>query len=149
MLTADCVIFAREGSELYVLLVKRGNEPCKGMWALPGGFMDMDETLEECARRELLEETCLRVRQPLTEVGSFSTLHRDPRGRTVTVAYAACVPLAAVSGGDDASEARWKRLAATADPDNPLFPIGLPLAFDHNEIVRKAFCKLFRPHDII
>lgn len=147
-LTADCAVFAQEAGVTYLLLVRRGSEPFKGRWALPGGFMDMDETLEECARRELREETGLSLTGPLVEVGSFSTVDRDPRGRTVTVAYATKAPICAVSGGDDACEARWKRLAAT-DPDNALFPIGLELAFDHNAIVRRAYEKLFLSPDKI
>lgn len=147
-LTADCVVFGRQGAEVFLLLVRRGRPPFAGCWALPGGFMNMDETLERCARRELEEETGLRLTQPLVEVGSFSAVDRDPRGRTVTVAYAAVVPIAAVQAGDDASEARWKRLAAR-DPDDPLFPIGLELAFDHNAIVRRAYEKLFLPDNKI
>ncbi|MBR1851436.1 MAG: NUDIX hydrolase [Bacteroidales bacterium] len=144
-LTADCVVFAREANALYLLLVRRRNEPFAGHWALPGGFMDMGETLEQCARRELHEETGLLLREPLVEVGSFSAPGRDPRGRTVSVAFAATTVVSAVHGSDDATEARWKRLATNLDADHPLFPVGLELAFDHNEMVRRAFLKLFNP----
>lgn len=133
MLTADCVVFGRrEGGKFALLLVQRGGEPYKGMWALPGGFMEMDETLEACARRELQEETGCRLDAPMEEVGSFSRVDRDPRGRTVTVAFMAEVEECPVQGGDDAHEARW-------------FPIESlpPLAFDHDEIVRKSLVQRF------
>ena len=85
MLTADCVVL-RNGE---VLLIRRGNEPYRGCWALPGGFMEMDETIEHCAARELQEETGLQVAEhDLRLVGIYSTPGRDPRGRTVTAAYA-------------------------------------------------------------
>ena len=128
MLTADCVVFgcSEDGSRA-LLLVLRGNEPYKGMWALPGGFMEMDETLEACARRELQEETGLTLSSPLTELGSFSHVDRDPRGRTVTVAFVAMTELGTVKGSDDAAAAQWFSIN-----DLP------PLAFDHREIVGKA-----------
>ena len=85
MLTADCVV-VRSGSE--VLLVRRGGEPFKGCWALPGGFMEMDETIEHCAVRELEEETGLRfAERDLRLIGVYSAPGRDPRGRTVTAAF--------------------------------------------------------------
>ena len=78
MLTADCVVFGcSEDGSRSLLLVLRGNEPYRGMWALPGGFMEMDETLEACARRELQEETGLTLSSPLTELGSFSRVDRE------------------------------------------------------------------------
>lgn len=128
MLTADCVVFGcREDGSRSLLLVLRGNEPYKGMWALPGGFMEMDETLEACARRELQEETGLTLSAPMTELGSFSRVDRDPRGRTVTVAFVAMTELSTVKGSDDAAAAQWFSIN-----DLP------PLAFDHLEIVGKA-----------
>ena len=104
--TADCVVIARE-AEPKVLLVKRGIEPYKGCWAFPGGFMNMDETTEECAIRELEEETGLRLSK-IQQIGAYSKVDRDPRGRTVTVAYLAIVdePIAA-TGQDDAAKAEW------------------------------------------
>ena len=78
--TADIVVFSFDGTNLNVLLIKRGNEPYKGQWAFPGGFLDEDETLEEAARRELKEETGLTPKH-FYEVGSFSDLDRDPRVR--------------------------------------------------------------------
>lgn len=130
MLTADCVV-VRSGSE--VLLVRRGGEPFKGCWALPGGFMEMDETIEHCAVRELEEETGLRfAERDLRLVGVYSAPGRDPRGRTVTAAYRVeLVEREAENGrpvaGDDAAEVRWWPLAALP-----------PLAFDHAEIIAAA-----------
>jgi len=130
--TTDCVIFGitRDG-ERRVLLVQRGNEPFRGMWAFPGGFLNMDETLEQCARRELKEETGLDTPIRFEELKSFSTVDRDPRGRTISVAFVAEVPLSEVKGGDDAAEARW-------------FPLDeIPqLAFDHGEMLQAALERL-------
>lgn len=124
--TADCIVLTRDPLPK-VLLVERGNEPFKGCWALPGGFMNMGETSEQCARRELREETGLVV-GPLRQVGAYSKVDRDPRGRTVTVAYLARVETPqAVQGSDDAACAQWFSI------DN--LP---PLAFDHDEILQDA-----------
>ena len=130
--TADCVVIGSAAdSSRYVLLIQRGNEPYKGCWALPGGFMDMDETLEQCALRELKEETGLTPSGDITELKSFSTVDRDPRGRTITVAFLIEMPLTEAKGGDDAAEARW-------------FPLNeLPsLAFDHDEIIKEALARI-------
>ena len=124
--TADCVVIAKE-KEPKVLLIQRGNEPFKGCWAFPGGFMNMDETTEQCAVRELEEETGLKVTE-IKQIGAYSKVDRDPRGRTVTVAYLAIIDKPeTVFGLDDAAKAQW-------------FPISnLPkLAFDHEEIMRDA-----------
>ncbi len=124
--TADCIVITKE-TEPKVLLIQRGNPPFKGAWAFPGGFMDMDETTEQCAIRELEEETGLRL-SDVHQIGAYSKVDRDPRGRTVTVAYLAIVdaPIA-VTGQDDAAKAQW-------------FPIDtLPsLAFDHEDIMQDA-----------
>ena len=130
--TADCVVIGSAAdSSRYVLLIQRGNEPYKGCWALPGGFMDMDETLEQCALRELNEETGLTPSGDITELKSFSTVDRDPRGRTITVAFLIEMPLTEAKGGDDAAEARW-------------FPLNElpPLAFDHDEIIKEALARI-------
>lgn len=125
MLTADCVV-VRGGD---VLLVRRGNDPFRGCWALPGGFMEMDEDIAHCAIRELREETGLAVAAAdLRLVGVYSAPGRDPRGRTVTVAYRVDVPEGTCpTAGDDATEAHWWPLAALP-----------PLAFDHADIVAAA-----------
>jgi 8-oxo-dGTP diphosphatase len=127
-LAADLVVFVFDGGELRVLLVRRANEPFEGMWALPGGFLEHGETLEDCARRELAEETGVELRR-LDQLAAFSAPGRDPRGDVVSVAFLALAraeetPLAA---GDDAAEAAWRSVDA------------LPkLAFDHDEIVAAA-----------
>ena len=82
--TADCVVITRE-AEPKVLLIQRGFNPFKGCWAFPGGFMNMDETTEQCAIRELEEETGLKV-DTIHQIGAYSKVDRDPRGRTITVA---------------------------------------------------------------
>jgi 8-oxo-dGTP diphosphatase len=124
--TADCVVITKEAIP-QVLLIERGFEPFKGCWAFPGGFMNMDETTEQCAVRELEEETGMVV-SVLQQIGAYSKVDRDPRGRTITVAYLAIVDSpVAVTGQDDAAKAQW-------------FPIDAlpPLAFDHEDIMRDA-----------
>ena len=101
-LTTDQVIFGFGEGELRVLLIRRGNEPFKGKWALPGGFMDMDEDAETCARRELEEETGLKVVN-FEQLYAFSDVDRDPRYRVVSIAYYALVRWedCKVKAGDD------------------------------------------------
>lgn len=127
-MTADCVIFGFDGEQLKILLIERGVEPFKGSWALPGGFMKMDETIEQCAIRELREETNLSDVY-LEQFKVFSGITRDPRGRVVTIAFIALVRPSdyKVIGGDDASNALW--FNARQLP---------PLAFDHYEIIECA-----------
>ena len=124
--TADCIVITRE-AEPKVLLIQRGGEPFKGAWAFPGGFMDMDETTEQCAIRELEEETGLHV-SDIKQIGAYSKVDRDPRGRTITVAYLTIIdePIA-VTGQDDAANAEWWPVDALP-----------PLAFDHDEIMADA-----------
>ena len=124
--TADCVVMTNEPLPK-VLLIQRGADPFKGAWAFPGGFMNMDETTEQCAIRELEEETGLKV-ATVHQVGAYSKVDRDPRGRTITVAYLAIIDSPEeVKGQDDAAKAEW-------------FPITeLPhLAFDHCDIMQDA-----------
>ena len=83
--TADCIVITKE-AEPKVLLIQRGDQPFKGGWAFPGGFLNMDETTEQCAIRELEEETGLHI-SDVHQIGAYSKVDRDPRGRTVTVAY--------------------------------------------------------------
>ena len=124
--TADCVVITRE-AEPKVLLIQRGDQPFKGGWAFPGGFMNMDETTEQCAIRELEEETGLRLSK-IQQIGAYSKVDRDPRGRTITVAYLGIVDTpVAVRGQDDAAKAEWWSLS------------DLPhLAFDHYDIMQDA-----------
>jgi 8-oxo-dGTP diphosphatase len=127
--TADCIVITRE-SEPKVLLIQRGEEPFKGGWAFPGGFMNMDETTEQCAVRELKEETGLQISN-IQQIGAYSKVDRDPRGRTVTVAYLAVIdkPLP-VLGQDDAAKAEWWSLTSLPQ-----------LAFDHDEIMKDAIAR--------
>jgi 8-oxo-dGTP diphosphatase len=131
-LTVDCVVFGFDDGELKVLLIRRGLTPFKGKWAVPGGFVRADETVDDAAKRELAEETGL-TGVFLEQLYTFGDLDRDPRERVVSVAYYALValdrhpPVAAT----DAAEAAW---FAAAD---------LPtLAFDHAKIVAAAVDRL-------
>ena len=124
--TADCVIFGFDGVSIKVLLVKRGIEPYKRMWAFPGGFMRIDETAEECAMRELREETGL-TSATVEQFYTFTDVNRDPRERVITVAHFALVHLSEVKGGDDAELAGW--FSQSEIPS---------LAFDHDRILRMA-----------
>lgn len=128
--TTDCVIFGFDGTNLKVLLVERGIEPYKGRWALPGGFMRMDESAEEGALRELKEETGLEGAY-IKQFGTFTAPNRDPRERVITIAYYALVKLQEVRGADDAADARWFDLGKVPS-----------LAFDHDMILRTALNEL-------
>jgi len=130
--TTDCVIFTYEDWKLKVLLVKRGGEPYKGEWALPGGFLKSDETAREGALRELKEETALEA-STIGELGVFSDPSRDPRERVITIAYYALVKPSEVQGGDDADEAAWFSIDALPQ-----------LAFDHADIIRAALDRIKR-----
>src|SRR6201996_7440735 len=107
-LTVDCVVFGFDEGALKVLLIERGLAPFKGKWALPGGFVRLEETVDEAARRELAEETGL-TRVFLEQLYTFGTLDRDPRERVVSVAYFALVKRAEhpATGATDASDAGW------------------------------------------
>lgn len=121
--TVDVAVVTRERRPR-VLLIRRGHAPYAGMWALPGGFIDMDETLEVSARRELREETGLQVKR-LEQLATYGDPGRDPRGRTISVVYLArCGAKSQIRAGDDAAEAEW----------HPLQQLP-PLAFDHTEIL--------------
>lgn len=126
--TTDNVIFGFDGKGLSVLLIKRGLNPYKGCWAFPGGFMNIDETAEEGAKRELEEETGVKDIY-IEQFQAFTKVDRDPRERVLTIAFLAFVRQQDydVIGGDDADEAKW-------------FPItDLPkLAFDHEDILKAA-----------
>ncbi len=127
-LTADVLLFHSENERVSVLLVRRKFPPFEGKWALPGGFMNLDETLKNAARRELQEETSIIVND-LIPFHVFDEIGRDPRGRTITLTFYALLsekPSAAMAG-DDASELKW------FDLDD------LPgLAFDHRKIIALA-----------
>jgi 8-oxo-dGTP diphosphatase len=131
-LTVDCVVFGLDDKDLKVLLIQRARKPFRGRWALPGGFVDVEESLEDAARRELEEETGLR-NVYLEQLYTFGEPGRDPRERVVTVAYYALVNLRDhhVRAATDAREAAW-----FAAPDVPA------LAFDHEKIVETAAARL-------
>jgi 8-oxo-dGTP diphosphatase len=131
-LTVDVVIFALDEDDLKVMLIQRDLPPFEGAWALPGGFVRVDETLDDAARRELQEETGLRDIY-LEQLYTFGQLDRDPRERIVTVAYYALVNLAghAVQASTDARNAAWFAMS-----DLPA------LAFDHDQILQTAHDRL-------
>lgn len=131
--TVDCIVFGYTRGSLQVLLIKRGIEPYKGTWALPGGFVKPEETLDEAARRELQEETGLASIY-MEQLYTFGAIDRDPRERVISVGYFALVNLdtaQCINGGTDADDAKWysvKNLPA--------------LAFDHKQILDKAMERL-------
>ncbi|MHB0936338.1 MAG: NUDIX hydrolase [Armatimonadota bacterium] len=131
-LTVDCVVFGYDEEELKVLLIQRDLEPFAGKWALPGGFVQIEETLDDAARRELREEAGVGDLY-LEQLYTFGALHRDPRERVVSVAYYALVNLFEhqVAASTDARNAAWFPV-----DDTP------PLAFDHEEILATAHRRL-------
>jgi 8-oxo-dGTP diphosphatase len=129
--TVDIVLLTPE-EQPRVLLIRRKNDPFAGMWALPGGFIDMEEPLEAAAYRELYEETGVKVER-LEQLHTFGAPGRDPRGRTVSVVYVGMADAARLQprAADDAVEVSWQPLQR------------LPaLAFDHAKILAKAQCWL-------
>lgn len=128
LLAADCVLFDDDGR---VLLIRRGHPPFEGQFALPGGFVEVGETVEHACRRELIEETGATAEE-LRLVGVYSEPGRDPRGHVCSVVFAGRTEAQPVSGGDDAADAGW-----IADWREQ------PLAFDHNQILEDAKKLLF------
>ena len=130
----DAVVFSRDGSKLKVLLVKRKDDPFAGRWALPGGFIDIEEPSREAVARELMEETGIKGLK-FEELGVFGDPGRDPRGRIVSLAYLAVARetdrIRPPRGGSDATEARWR--PAYRPP---------ALAFDHRLILNRARARL-------
>jgi 8-oxo-dGTP diphosphatase len=129
--SADTVVTRTGRSGAEVLLIRRGGEPYKGRWALPGGFVEKGERPAEAARRELAEETGLRPAGSFAQLGAYGDPGRDPRGWVVTVVYTVGLGTdedCAVAGGDDAAEAAWF----------PVVALPLPLAFDHEVIIADA-----------
>jgi len=127
-LTVDAIIYAKEKESIFVLLIQRGKEPFKDKWALPGGFVNMDELLETACRRELEEETGLKV-DKMTQFKAYDAIDRDPRHRTISVVFSAEISeKQEVKGGDDAAHAKWFSLSELPE-----------LAFDHQQILEEFF----------
>ncbi|MFT7619491.1 MAG: 8-oxo-dGTP diphosphatase [Planctomycetota bacterium] len=128
--TVDVALFVVENSTPQLLLIKRKKPPFQGLWALPGGFVDQDEELEDAARRELLEETSIEARE-LTQLGAYGKPDRDPRGHTISVVFV----------GETNAQAAHKMLHAADDASEAKFfeVDQLPkFAFDHEQIVADA-----------
>lgn len=127
-LTVDAIVFVKEASCTKILLIERGREPFKNKWALPGGFIEMDETLENACIRELEEETGLLVNS-MKQFRTYDAINRDPRHRTISVVFSTELSKTVkVVGSDDAANAAWFRLDALPD-----------LAFDHADILADFF----------
>jgi 8-oxo-dGTP diphosphatase len=135
MVSADAAVFGFFGDKAKLLLIKRKNEPFKGKWALPGGYVDVGEELEAAASRELAEETGLAGVE-LEQMGTFGKCGRDPRGRQITVVFIgiAGVGRTAIKAGDDAEKARWFDIEKLPED----------LAFDHDEVTRATIRRLKR-----
>jgi 8-oxo-dGTP diphosphatase len=133
MVSVDAAVFAFLKGRARLLLIKRGKDPFKGKWALPGGFVGIDEELEHAVARELAEETGL-LRVTLEQMHTFGKVGRDPRGRQVTIVFMGTVKKGqdSIRAGDDAAKARWFDIEK----------LPKDLAFDHNEVVKFAIEKL-------
>ena len=130
--TVDIIVFGLDGNELKVLLIQRAQDPFKGDWAIPVGFVDMEEDIEAAAHRELEEETGVKD-VFIEQLYTFGKPKRDPRGRVITVAYYALVNLDdhPVKAASDADEAKWFKIDELPS-----------LAFDHGEILKVAIDRL-------
>ena len=133
--TVDVVALAYVEGEPHVLVVRRGNPPFEGQWALPGGYLEVDEDLATAAVRELAEETGIDLSpDDLTQLGAYGAPDRDPRGRTVSVAHLARLDHAErPEGGSDAADAQWRPVAEVLEGE---------LAFDHAAILRDALAQV-------
>ena len=133
MVTVDAAVFQICSGKISLLLINRKHEPYKGQWAIPGGFVNMDEELDDAVVRELAEETGL-TGVSLEQMHTFGTIGRDPRGRQITIVYMGIVneQQANVKAGDDAAQAKWFDVENL--PDN--------MAFDHDQVEKFAVEKL-------
>ncbi|RKS53208.1 8-oxo-dGTP diphosphatase [Gillisia mitskevichiae] len=126
-ITVDAVILKDLKSSTSILLIKRKNEPFKHTWALPGGFLEVNENLINGAKRELLEETGVEI-EGLKQLRTYGDLKRDPRGRTISIAFIGIINHEInIKAGDDAKEAKWFNLEELPE-----------LAFDHSKIIIDA-----------
>ena len=133
MVTVDAVVFAVSAGKTEVLLIQRKGEPFKGQWGVPGGFVEMDEELEDAVARELAEETALTdVR--LEQLRTFGKCGRDPRGRQITIAFMGIASAGArrTKAGDDAAKVRWFDIEKLPED----------MAFDHRDVARLAIKRL-------
>ncbi len=135
MVSVDAAVFTLSGNKVRLLLIKRKNEPFKGKWALPGGFVGIDEELDDAVARELAEETGLSG-VPLEQMHTFGSVGRDPRGRQITIVYMGIATKGQdkIKAGDDAAKARWFEVEK----------LPKDLAFDHDKVIRFAIGKLKR-----
>ncbi|MFP4023168.1 MAG: NUDIX domain-containing protein [Thiohalospira sp.] len=132
--TVDIIVFKEVKNKNQVLLIERKNHPFKNMWALPGGFVDMDEDIETAAYRELEEETSIKNIK-LTQLRAFGKPGRDPRGRTISIVYTGFLNVhkQKIEAGDDAKNLKW------------FYVNELPeLAFDHREIIEYALANIIQ-----
>jgi len=132
LVTVDAVVFLANSTSPKILLIKRKNDPFKGCYALPGGFVDMNETLKDAATRELFEETGLKGIE-LNQLAAFDKIDRDPRDRNISIVFYGFTTdnNSTIQGGDDAEEANWFDLNTL-----PL------LAFDHQDVIQFALKKI-------
>ncbi len=132
MLTVDAIIYRQNADEIEILFIKRGNNPYKDMWALPGGFVDMYEDLVEAVKREVKEETRLKTIE-FKQFRAYGKPGRDPRGRNVAIVFfGECKKNQQAKAGDDASDTKWIKFKT-----NEYYPSQniINLAFDHNQII--------------
>jgi 8-oxo-dGTP diphosphatase len=130
--TVDIILFTKEKNDLFVLLIQRGKPPFENMWAFPGGFVDINETLENAALRELKEETGITGIE-LKQFCVFDAIDRDPRARTISVAFTGFAPSKNIfaKAADDAKNVKWFDVKEIEE-----------MAFDHKEILTKAIKEL-------
>ena len=128
--TTDCVVFGIDSDDVKILLIRRAGQPYKGFWALPGGFLNPNESADEGALRELMEETGFNP-GAIEQFHTFSEPGRDPRERVISIAYLAITRIGEVKGGDDAKEACWFSIRNIP-----------PLAFDHELVLKKAMYRV-------
>ncbi len=124
MVTVDAIVYKKIDNNIEILLIKRGNEPFRDMWALPGGFVDMDEDLVDAVKRETLEETGINI-DNFRQFKTYGKPGRDPRGRNISVVFSAQANQNSIAiHGDDAADALWFKIGSLPE-----------LAFDHKEII--------------